>query len=146
MADEKPEFWLSYELTPPDRMPDIELPEEEHPPRIETVAVYPYPDLTRVWVRMQLSYFKRLPNLELYLYDPDGHLISDMLMVEHRNFYVDVTMHLRATPRPGERYRLEALLIRDEEVLDRKVHEFDLVFVDPKTGKRVDPETGEPLE
>ena len=132
---ERPEFHINYEFVHPDRMPDIDLPEEEHPPRIEQVEVYPYPDLTRLWIRMQLSYFKRLPNLELYLYDPEDRLISDMLLVEHRNFYVDVTLHLRSEPRPGERYRLEAFLIRDDEVLDHKVHEFPLVFVDPKTGR-----------
>ena len=126
---------INYELTPPERFADFELPEETEPPTITQLEVFPYPDLTRVWVRMQLSYFNRLPNLELYLYDPDGHLLSDMLLVEHRNFYVDVTLHLRASPCPGERYRLEAFLIRDNEVLDHKVHEFDLVFVDPRTGQ-----------
>jgi len=63
--------------------------------------------------------------------DPDGAAISDMLLVEHRTFYLDLTMHLRAAPRPGERYRLEVVLVRDEEILDRRTQEFDLVFVEP---------------
>ncbi len=136
---QRPPFPIDYELTPPDQLADLDLPEETTPPVIERLEVFPYPDLTRVWVRMQLSYFNRLPNLELYLYDPDGQLLSDMLLVEHRNFYVDVTLHLRASPRPGERYRLEVFLIRDDGVLDHKVHEFDLTFVDPRTGTPSDP-------
>ncbi len=128
---------LDYSLG--DKYANIELPDEEAPPSIEKIEVYPYPHLTKLWIKMNLTYFKTYPNLELYLYNPDGDLIADMLMVEHRQFYVDVTMHLREDPRPGERYRLEVFLIRDDTILDQKTHEFDLVFVDPETGQPVPP-------
>ncbi len=127
-----PEFhYIELDYTRGDKSRDLDLPEETEPPRIDRLEVYPYPDLTKIWIRGQLTYFRRFPNLELTLYDPDGTPISDMLLVEHRTFYLDLTMHLRAAPRPGERYRLDVLLTRDEEVLDRKTHEFDLVFVEP---------------
>ncbi len=130
--DQTPEFhYIELDYTRGDKFRDLDLPEETSPPTIESLQVYPYPDLSKIWIRMQLTYFKHFPNLELYLYDPDGQMISDMLLVEHRTFYVDLTMHLRSTPRPGERYRLEVLLIRDGETLDHKAHEFDLVFVEP---------------
>ena len=130
--DLQPEFhYIELDYTRGDKYRDLNLPEETEPPRIERLEIYPYPDLTKIWIRGQLTYFKRFPNLEMTLYDPDGAPISDMLLVEHRTFYLDLTMHLRATPRPGERYRLEVVLVRDEEVLDRRTQEFDLVFVEP---------------
>ena len=127
--------YIELDYSRGDKYTEIELPEETEPPRIEKIEVYPYPNLTTLWIKMTLSYFKRYPNIELYLYDPDNKLIADMLLIEHRNFYVDITMHLRQSPRPGELYRLEAFLIRDDTILDEKHHEFTLVFVDPKTGK-----------
>ncbi len=131
-GDLEPEFhYIELDYTRGDKFRDLDLPEETEPPRIERLEVYPYPDLTKIWIRGQLTYFKRFPNLELALYDPDGALISDMLLVEHRTFYLDLTMHLRSEPRPGERYRLEVRLVRDEDILDRRVHDFDLVFVEP---------------
>ncbi len=131
-----PEFrHIGLDTPAGDTYQDMELPEETTPPQIDHIEVYPYPNLTKLWIKINLTYFKTFPSLELYLYDPDGHLITDMLLVEHRNFYVDVTMHLRQPPRPGERYRLEVFLIRDSTILDRKIHEFDLIFIDPETGE-----------
>ncbi|NPA90727.1 MAG: hypothetical protein GXO55_04665 [Chloroflexi bacterium] len=131
-----PDFqYIELDYSRNDKYAQMELPEETEPPRIESIQVFPYPHLTKLWIKMNLSYFKTYPNLELYLYDPDGTLLGDMLFVEHRNFYVDVTMHLRAEPRPGEQYRLEVYLIRDDTILDHQVKEFDLIFVDPETGK-----------
>ncbi len=127
--------YIELDYSRGDKYTEIELPEETEPPRIEKIEVYPYPNLTKLWIKMTLSYFKRYPNIELYLYNPDKKLIADMLLIEHRNFYVDITMHLRQSPRPGELYRLEAFLIRDDSILDEKHHEFTLVFVDPETGK-----------
>ena len=131
-----PEFlYVELDYSVGDKYTEVHRPEETEPPKVEHIEVFPYPTLDKLWIRMNLSYFKAYPNLELYLYNPDDQLIADMLFVEHRNFYVDVTMHLREAPRPGERYRLEVFLIRDDDVLDKKVHEFALVFVDPETGK-----------
>ncbi len=139
-----PDFqYIELDYSRNDKYAQVDLPEESEPPRIAGIEVYPYPNLTKLWIKMQLTYFKTYPNIELYLYDPDGQLLGDMLFVEHRNFYVDVTMHLRAAPRPGEPYRLEVFLIRDDTILDHQSKVFDLVFVDPETGKPVSGEERE---
>jgi len=124
---------------------DRPLPEEPHPPVIEKIEVFPYPDLARLWLRLRMSPFRAFPNVEVYVYDSDAHCVAEMLFVEQRTPYINVTLHLRQPPRPRSRYRLEAFVIRDGEILDHKEHEFALVFVDPKTGKPADPETGQPL-
>ena len=49
-----------------------------------------------------------------------------------RETYQSLTLHLRRPPPPGERYRLTLELTRDEQVLDTREIEFDLVFRDPK--------------
>jgi hypothetical protein len=105
---------------------------EEIPPAFLRAEVWPYPELDRVWVRLETSPFDAFPNLELLLTDPDGDLVSDMFMVEMRETYQSLTLHLRQPPQPGKRYRLTLELSRDEQVLDRRELDMDLVFRDPK--------------
>lgn len=108
---------------------------EEHPPVFQRVEAWPYPDLDRLWVRLETSPFDASPNLELLLTDPDGEVVSAMFMVEMRETYQSLTLHLRQPPRPGERYRLTLELTRDEQVLDTRALELDLVFRDPKESR-----------
>ncbi len=105
---------------------------EEHPPVIQRSEVWPYPDLLRLWVRLEISPFAAFPNLELTLTDPDGQVANSMFIVEMREVYQSLTLHLRKQPRQGERYRLTILLSRNETVLDTRALDFDLVFRDPQ--------------
>jgi len=105
---------------------------EERPPAIERGEVWPYPELTRLWVRVQIGPFAARPNLELTLHDPAGQPVSQMVMVEIQRPYQSVTMHLRQPPRPGARYRLQIALTREEELLDTRIVEFELVFREPE--------------
>jgi len=109
---------------------------EEHPPVIRRAEAWPYPDLRRIWVRLESSPFAAFPNLELILTDADEQVVSSMLIVEVRDAYQSLTLHLRQEPRPGERYRLAIVLSRNEEVLDTQVLDFDLVFRDAKGGEQ----------
>ncbi len=104
---------------------------EEHPPRIERAEVWPYPELQRLWARVQVSPFAAFPNLAFTVTDPDGAVVCTMFMVEIREVYQSVTLHLRQTPRPGETYRLLIELSRDEAELDARTLDFELVFQDP---------------
>jgi hypothetical protein len=104
---------------------------EFHPPTIERAEVLPYPDLSRIWVRVQTSPFSSSPNLGLTLLDPDGTVVSTMFIIEAREPYQSLTLHLRQPPRAEEQYRLEIELSRDEEVLDARLLSFALVFEEP---------------
>jgi len=106
-------------------------PTEDRPPAIERVEVWPYPDLKRLWVRVQTGPFAASPNLALAVRDPDDQEVCALFMVEIRQPYQSVTLHLRQSPRPGQTYRLEIELIRDEAALDRRLVEFALAFRDP---------------
>jgi hypothetical protein len=108
---------------------------EEAPPVFLRAEAWPYPDLDKVWVRLETSPFDAFPNLELLLADPDGDLVSDMFMVEMRETYQSLTLHLRRPPRPGERYHLTLELTRDEQSLDTLEMDVDLIFRDPKGEK-----------
>ena len=105
---------------------------EEKPPAFLRAEAWPYPDLDKVWVRLETSAFDAYPNLELRFEDPDGDVVSSMYMVEMREMYQSLTLHLRRPPRPGERYRLILELTRDEQTLDTLTLDVDLVFRDPK--------------
>jgi hypothetical protein len=108
---------------------------EEHPPAIRRAEVWPYPELDRLWVRLEIGPFVAFPNLELILSDPDGNAINSMYMVEVHEAYQSLTLFLRQTPRPGQHYRLTIELTRDEQLLDARDLEFDLIFRDPKGGQ-----------
>ena len=104
---------------------------EAHAPMIERAEVWPYPDLKRLWVRVQVSTFAAFPSLALSVAGPDGAVACSMFMVEIRDAYQSVTLHLRREPAPGASYRLEIELLRDEVILDTRAIDFDLVFREP---------------
>jgi hypothetical protein len=105
---------------------------EEQPPTILRAEAWPYPELDRLWVRVELAPFVAFPNLELFLTDETGEVVSTMFMVEVREPYQSLTLHLRQPPQPDRPYRLAIELTRDEQVLDTRELDFDLVFRDPK--------------
>jgi hypothetical protein len=101
---------------------------ELHPPTIERAEVLPYPELSPLWVRVQTSPFSTCPDLLLTLLDPDGTVVSTMFIVEAREPYQSLTLHLRQPPRAGEQYRLEIQLSRKGEMLDTREIGFELAF------------------
>ncbi len=116
----------------------INLSYEDSPPRIERVQVLPYPDLKRLWVRVQLTPFGQYPDVDVSILGPDGDVAAEMFVVENRDTYLSLTLHLSA-PMPGARYLARVALQRGHETvetLDTKEHPFDLVFVEPEEGAR----------
>ena len=109
---------------------------EVHPPVIERAEALPYPELSRLWVRIQISPFATCPDLALNLLDPDGMVVSTMFVVEAREPYQSLTLHLRHPPRPGELYRLDIELSRNREVLDTRQLSFELAFKEPPDARR----------
>ncbi len=76
---------------------------EPHPPKFVRVEVWPYPDLDKLWVRLETTPFIAFPNLAFTVYGPDEEVSSSMFMVEIREPYQSVTMHLRQAPRRESR-------------------------------------------
>lgn len=109
----------------------LPVPVETQPPAILRAEVWPYPGLDRLWVRVETGPFAAYPNLAITVLGPDGAVAATMFMVEIRDAYQSVTLHLRRPPQPGARYALELELTRDERTLDTRRLEFDLVFRDP---------------
>ena len=102
---------------------------------IDRIAVYPYPDLTKLWVRVQLSSFATPVVVTMTCLDQDGREVSDMLLVDWRDAYISLTMHLKKPPQPGETYVLHVQVERDEQVLDSQQFDFPLIFEDPNKKK-----------
>jgi hypothetical protein len=113
----------------------IPLTVEVHPPLIKRAEAWPYPELDRLWVRVETSAFAAYPNLGFTLLGPEGVVVSSMFMVEIRNPYQSLTMHLRRPALAGQPYRLEIVLSRDDQVLDQRALDFDLVYRDPDVTK-----------
>jgi hypothetical protein len=104
---------------------------EEHPPVIQRADARPYPELTRIWVRVQISPFSAFPDLAFTLLDPEGNPVSTMFVVEAREVYQSLTLHLRRPPLPDEAYRLVIELTRDGNLLDTRSLNFPLTFQEP---------------
>lgn len=109
--------------------PPIEIVREDEPPRVLRAQALPYPDLQRVWARVQLTPFASHPELEMVILDPDGQAVAEMIMVDVPFTYISLTMHLRQ-PRAGEPYLLLLRLTREHTLLDQRSVAFDLVFVE----------------
>ena len=107
---------------------DLPAPIKAHPPVIQRAEVWPYPELTRLWVRVETSPFVAFPNLSITVSGPDEAVGATMFMVEIRDPYQSVTLHLRQAPQPGAKYVLALELSRDEVALDTRRLEFELVF------------------
>ncbi len=99
-------------------------------PKIYSIDVYPYPDLKRLWVKIELTPSDVRPVLDLEVFGPDGELASNMLIVETAEYQFSVTMHLRRDPQEGERYLMRGTLIYDKKEIDHFERVFDLLFVD----------------
>ena len=110
----------------------LPTPVEAQPPVIQRAEVWPYPELNRLWVRVETSPFAAFPNLAITVVGPDEVVVATMYMVEIRDPYQSVTLHLRQAPRPGKKYALELELSREEVALDTRRLEFDLVFREPQ--------------
>jgi len=93
------------------------------------MAVHPYPDLKRLWVRVQLSNFATPPNVRLLCLDADGQEVAEMLLVEWREPYISITMHLRQ-PQPGAAYVMRVEVARDGALLDTAETAFPLQFTE----------------
>jgi hypothetical protein len=111
---------------------NVPVYEETVPPTIERAEVWPYPDLMRLWVRVQVSRFAQFPNLAFEVTDPDGAVVASLYMVEIREPYQSITLHLRPEPRPGATYCCRVELIRDEQLLDEQAVDFELTYRDPQ--------------
>ncbi|MEA3338078.1 MAG: hypothetical protein U9R25_19485 [Chloroflexota bacterium] len=107
----------------------IGLLSEEDPPRFLRAQALPYPELKRVWARIELTQFNDSPTLELTILDEAGYEQASMVMVDVQHTYISLTMHLK-NPLPGSSYRLILRLLRDNSLLDERVVPFDLVFVE----------------
>jgi hypothetical protein len=107
----------------------IEFVQEDEPPRFLRAQALPYPDLQRVWTRVQLTPFAGHPELEMVILGPDGQPEAAMAMVDVQFTYISLTMHLKR-PQPGQPYQLLLRLTRDHTLLDQRAVPFDLVFVE----------------
>ena len=122
-------------------MTEINLFEQDTPLRFERILIYPYPDLQRLWVRIWLP--ARLegeaPNVELIVYNPDGTENNSLVLLAQTDTKLNNTLHLKQPLRPGETYRVEALLSvglsKNAEQVDRQTFDLPLEFRDPEAGE-----------
>lgn len=117
-----------------DQFRPVDFRYEEEPPRFLRAQALPYPDLQRVWTRVQLTEFVGHPELEMVILGPDDREEAYMVMVDVPYTYISLTMHLKRSL-PGQRYRFLLRLTRDHTLLDQREVPFDLVFVDRDQAK-----------
>jgi hypothetical protein len=109
----------------------IRLSYEDVPPIIEKAAVYPYPDLKRLWIRLSLTPFQDYPDLDISIMGPDGKVEAEMAVIENRDTYLSLTVHL-PNPVPDASYTARFVLSRKGEILYTKEIAFALTFREPE--------------
>ncbi len=101
--------------------------------------MYPYPDLTRLWFRMQLATLQdQPPNIDVYIRNPDGTLNSSLSFVAYDDVFVDATIHMKE-PQAAVHYACTteiAVGMPPDVVVHDIVHfDFPLVFRDAAAGE-----------
>ncbi len=86
---------------------EIPLPPDKV--RIRLFHAEPYADFTRLKVNLELDPFQRRPSLELRLVDPSGREAASAEIIETMTRKLELNLHLRIQPEPGE-YTLTAVL------------------------------------
>lgn len=76
-------------------METINLIQPDAPLRIRKIVLYPYPDLTRLWFRLQLDTMPtELPHIDVGIWNADGTMNSNIAFVAYDDSFVDSTIHL----------------------------------------------------
>ena len=89
---------------------EVPLPPEEV--RISQLRAEPWPDGQRVRVYLEVDPTQKRPSADLTILNPQGEAISTVSIVESMTRKMEVVMHLRSEPTPGE-YSLHATLYFD---------------------------------
>lgn len=81
--------------------------------RIERLEATPSPDGRRVKVQIAVTPFREQPNFEIALYDTAQRNVGGTTVIAAMYFQLELTLHLRGIPAPGE-YMLRADLYYDD--------------------------------
>lgn len=90
---------------------EIPLPPEDV--RIREFRAEPWPDGQKIRIFLEVDPTQKRPSAEFTLVNPQGEPVSSISIVESMTRKIEVNMHLRSTPVPGE-YQLTAILYFDQ--------------------------------
>ena len=114
------------------------IQDSDQPPRVRKIVLYPYPDLTRLWFRLQLESMPvEPPNIDIQIWNPDKTENLSASYVAYDDTFLDATLHLK-NPQPTDPYtctiRVSSGRGVDLKVLDAVRFEFPLEFRDAQAG------------
>ena len=95
--------------------------------RVEIVALeaLPYPDGSRVHIRVQMTPFLERPNLEIYAQKEDGPIVAEMSVIETMQHILEFTLHIRGVDEVAGDYHLTAELFYDDRQQPQHRQEID---------------------
>ncbi|MEM7346841.1 MAG: hypothetical protein AAF485_21590 [Chloroflexota bacterium] len=96
VVDDLPTTFSNLMLTMPDEL--------DGPP---TMPAKPDPDAPSPY-----------PNITLSILNSQRQLVASLYIVEHKERFTSLTLHLRTTPDPEEQYTARAEMVHQEETLD----------------------------
>ncbi len=94
---------------------EIPLPPEEV--RIRDFRAEPWSNGRMIRIYLEVDPTQKRPSAELSLIDPSGEEVSNIHIVESMTRKMEVNMHLRSEPKPGE-YTLSATLFFSELIAE----------------------------
>ena len=114
------------------------IQDSDQPLRVRKIVLYPYPDLTRLWFRLQLDALPaELPNIDIQIWNSDNTENISVSYVAYDDTFLDATLHLKDS-QPADTYtcttRVSTGRGQDLVVLDAVRFEFPLEFRDAQAG------------
>ena len=120
-------------------MSSINLIQDSNQPlRVRKIVLYPYPDLTRLWFRLQLDSMPTdPPNIDIQIWNPDDSENLKASYVAYDDTFLDATLHLK-DPQPLNSYTCTTCVSTGTgvnlQLLDTVRFEFPLKFRDAQAG------------
>jgi hypothetical protein len=96
------------------------LPPEEV--RIRELRAEPWSDGRRVKVYLEVDPFQMRPNLDGFIVNEKGEVVSDISLIETMTRKMEFTMHIREE-KPGNRYTLKFILYYSSPLPETKPEE-----------------------
>lgn len=114
------------------------IQDSNQPLRVRKIVLYPYPDLKRLWFRLQLdSMPAESPNIDIQIWNPDDSENLTASYVAYDDTFLDATLHLK-DPQPPNLYTCTTCISSgtgvDWKLLDTVRFEFPLEFRDAQAG------------
>ncbi|GEM_PF-176450 len=109
-----------------------EAPQPRDRVKITELTATPYPDGSRVRIKITLTPFLERPNLEIYAKKTDGPIVAELSVIEPMTPLLEFTLHIRGAEELAGDYLVRAELFYDDRTSPQDARETSFQIVIPE--------------